>query len=136
MAIGLSVGEQYYSIGGSDFYHAFFSTISYYLEPGGWGTKYPLLTKDLYQGKLSYDKSKEVRRILLEVKELLKVFPPEKVIWNIDDLSQKPPWGDNIVPDITNLSNYFVTDEGEDLFEVLDSAIEYSINNQVDILVE
>lgn len=136
MSIGLSVGDNYYSIGGSDFFHSFFSTISYYLEPDGWGTKYPLLTQYLYRGKLSYDKSSEARANLSEIKDLLKTFPPDKVIWNIDDLSQCPPWGDNISSDITNLSNYFVTNDGEDLFEMLDSAIEYSISNQLDILVE
>lgn len=44
--------------------------------------------------------------------------------------------GDDIASDITNLSNYFVTDDGKDLFEVLESAIEYSIKNQIDIWVE
>ncbi len=136
MAIGLSVGDNYYSIGGSDFFHSFFSTISYYLEPNGWGTKYPLLTQNLYRGKLSYDKSSEARENLCEIQKLLKTFPPNKVIWNIDNLSQRPPWGNNISSDITNLSNYFITNDGEDLFEVLDSAIEYSISNQVDIWVE
>ncbi|MCI9191644.1 MAG: hypothetical protein HFH84_19090 [Lachnospiraceae bacterium] len=136
MAIGLSVGDKYYSIGGSDFYHSFFSTISYYLEPDGWGTKYPVLTQDLYHGMLCWDKSKEARVNLSEIKDFLNIFPPNKVIWNIDDLSQRPPWGDNIAPDITNLSNYFVTNDGKDLFEVLDSAIEYSINKQIDIVVE
>lgn len=136
MAIGLSVGDKYYSIGGTDFFHSFFSTISYYLEPDGWGTKYPLLTQDLYRGKLECEKSKEVRMNLSEIKDLLSVFPPNKVIWDIDDLSQRPPWGDDIASDITNLSNYFVTDDGKDLFEVLESAIEYSIKNQIDIWVE
>lgn len=136
MAIGLSVGINYYSIGTSDFFHSFFSTISYYLEPDGWGTKYPLLTKDLYQGKLGCAKSSEARANLLEIQYLLKTFSPDKVIWNIDNLSQRPPWGNNINPDITNLSNYFVTNDGKDLFEVLNSAIEYSIINQIDILVE
>ncbi len=136
MAIGLSVGDNYYSIGGSDFFHSFFSTISYYLEPNGWGTKYPLLTQELYRGKLSYDKSNKARANLSEIQEILKTFPPDKVIWNIDNLSQRPPWGNNIASDITNLSNYFITNDGEDLFEVLDSAIEYSISNQIDILVE
>ncbi len=33
---------------------------------------------------------------------------------NIDDLFKQPPWGKNISNDITNLSNYFVTSDGED----------------------
>jgi len=34
-------------------------------------------------------------------------------------LAQQPPWGNDISEDITDLSNYFVTSEGEDLFDVL-----------------
>lgn len=41
------------------------------------------------------------------------------MIWDIDDRDAQPPWGDNISPEITNLSNYFVTSDGRDLFEAV-----------------
>ena len=34
-------------------------------------------------------------------------------------MSQQPPWENDISEDITDLSNYFVTSEGDDLFDVL-----------------
>ncbi len=52
MGIGLNVGDFYYEIGSGDFLHSFFSTISFHLEPEGWGTKYPYLMNELYQGSL------------------------------------------------------------------------------------
>jgi hypothetical protein len=45
------------------------------------------------------------------------------VVWDIDNPEARPPWGDDISSDITDLSNYFVTSDGRDLFEVLDEAM-------------
>ena len=49
---------------------------------------------------------------------------PDQVIWDIDDRSLTPPWGDNISEDITDLSNYFVTSEGEDFLSVFAAALD------------
>ena len=46
------------------------------------------------------------------------------MIWDIDDRSLTPPWGDNISEDITDLSSYFVTSEGEDFLTVFSSALD------------
>lgn len=46
------------------------------------------------------------------------------MIWDIDDRSLTPPWGDNISDDITDLSNYFVTSEGEDFLSVFAAALD------------
>ena len=48
MAVGFFFDCFYYEVGHVDFLHSFFSTISYHLEPNGWGTKYPKLLNDLY----------------------------------------------------------------------------------------
>jgi len=50
------------------------------LEPNGWGSKYPYLMNELYQGKLSW---KDVPKALTEVEEVrskLKTFTPDKVV--------------------------------------------------------
>ena len=57
------------------------------------------------------------------IREELKNFSPDKVVWDIDDLFKQPPWGKNISEDITDLSNYFVTSEGEDFISVLFTAL-------------
>lgn len=49
---------------------------------------------------------------------------PEKVVWDIEDLSKQPPWGNNISEEITDLSNYFVTSSGEDLIIMLKDALD------------
>ena len=47
----------------------------------------------------------------------------EQVVWDIEDLSKQPPWGNKISPDITDLSSYFVTSDGEDFIGVLERAL-------------
>ena len=54
----------------------------------------------------------------------LKGFPPKDVVWDIDDLSKQPPWKDNISGDITNLSDYFVTSDGEDFITLFFRALQ------------
>lgn len=123
MAIHLRVGNRIWEVGAGDFLHAFFSTVSYHLEPGGWGSRFPVLMKSLYQGRLEAGKAGAALDELNVAQAELRSYPPSQVIWDIENLSAKPPWGDRISPAITDLSNYFVTSDGRDLIEVIRMAL-------------
>jgi 2,3-bisphosphoglycerate-dependent phosphoglycerate mutase len=56
-------------------------------------------------------------------------------VWDVEDRSKRPPWGDDISPDITSLANYFVTDDGRDLFEVFDEAVGYAARSGAELRV-
>lgn len=133
MAVGFKIDFLFYQIGHGDFLHSFFSTISYHLEPDGWGTKYPYLLKHLYNGKLFWSDVPKAMKEVEEIRSRLEQFNPKDVVWDIEDLSKKPPWGDKISNDITNLSNYFVTSDGRDLFDVLLKALQDSLSEKTDI---
>ncbi|XZJ40518.1 Imm70 family immunity protein (plasmid) [Clostridium perfringens] len=111
MAVGLKIDFLWYQIGIPDFLHSFFSTISYNLEESKWGSKYPILMNELYQGKLSWENANKAIKELNLIRKELKKFSPDYVVWDIDDISKLSPWGKNISSDITDLSNYFVTSE-------------------------
>lgn len=119
MAVGFRIDFLCYQVGHGDFLHSFFSTICYHLENGNWGTKYPYLMNELYHGSLKWENVTFARDELKNVKNRLSDFPPSQVVWDIDDLSKRPPWGNNISKDITDLSNYFVTSDGRDLISVI-----------------
>ena len=88
---------------------------------------------ELYQGTLDKD---NVETAIVELKKIqleLQAFSPDKVIWDIDDLSKQPPWGKNISNDITNLSNYFVTSDGEDFITIFFNALEKAKKLQMDL---
>ena len=136
MSVGFVVRDEYYSVGSGDFLYSFFSTIAYNLENGDWGSKYPYIMNELYRGELEVESVKECLAELENIRNELKKYLPDKVVWDIDDLSKRPPWGDNISADITDLSNYFVTNEGEDFIEVLKEALEKALELNEKLLIE
>jgi hypothetical protein len=134
--VGLSVKHNYYAIGHSSFLNSFFDTIHYHLEKEDWGSKYPLFFQDFYNGKVRWQDAPSLIKMLNEIREQLKSFKPSDIIWDIEDLSKRPPWGDNISHDITSLSNYFRTSNGaHDLFDVIIEALQkgYEIKSDIEI---
>ena len=113
-----------YTIGTADFLHSFFSTVCGRLENGKWGSRFPHLMNELYQGVLPVKHLAAGTEELSQIKQELAQFAPDQVILDIDDRSLTPPWGDNISDDITDLSNYFVTSEGEDFLSVFAAALD------------
>lgn len=136
MAVGFKVKYYWYQVGHGDFLHSFFSTVSYHLEENGWGSKYPFLLNDLYQGKLESENISKALEELEDIKEQLKNYSPSQVVWDIEDISKRPPWGDNISEEITDLSNYFVTSDGEDFIKILKSALEKGLKTNSDVYIE
>jgi hypothetical protein len=124
MEVGIEVGDSYREIGSGNFLHCFFSTVSASLEPGGWGSRFPPVMNRMYQGQLPATEIPKTRIELDTIRRELAAFPPSAVVWDIEDRSQQPPWGDNISPEITSLANYFVTSDGKELFEVLLAALD------------
>ncbi|MCM1500540.1 MAG: immunity 70 family protein [Clostridium sp.] len=136
MAVGFKVDSFWYQIGSGDFLYSFFSTVAYHLENGKWGKRFPVMMNDLYRGKINSRKIKKAIKEVEVIKEELKKYTPDKVVWDIDDLTKQPPWGDKISTEITDLSNYFVTNEGEDFITVLLSALNEAKDSHTSIEIE
>jgi 2,3-bisphosphoglycerate-dependent phosphoglycerate mutase len=126
VSVGVRVRSNMWLVGTGDFFHAFFSTISARLEPDGWGTRFPVLMNELYNGELAPEHAPAALAELDQVREDLRRLPPSDVVWDVEDRSKQPPWGDDISEDITDLGNYFVTEDGKDLIDVLSEAIAYA----------
>lgn len=128
MAVGFLVDCFDYEVGHADFLHSFFSTISKNLEPDGWGTRFPYLLGNLYHDKLNWSDVpmaiKETKTIQDELSELTK-----------DDIVWDTPWGNNISSHITSPANYFVTSNGRDLFDVLFTALDVSLEENCDLII-
>ncbi len=133
--VGFQVGPIFYSVGSGNFLHSFFSTVAYQIEGNDWGSLYPVLMNGLYKEELTYDLAEEALEELHLIKDELASLPPEAVIWDIEDLDKKPPWGDNIADTITDLSNYFITSDGKNLIGVLEKALNTSISVQRNIKI-
>lgn len=136
MAIGLEVKHNYYTIGHSSLLNAFFDTVFYHLGDGEWGGVYPLLFNNLYNGGLDWKDAPELIENLVEIKGKLSNFRPNQLIWDIQDLSKRPPWKDNISADITSLSNYFITSNGYNLIDVMIEALKKSYELKSDVIIK
>ena len=70
------VGNISYEIGTASFLYSFFSTVAYRLEKGRWGSRFPIIMNELYQGQLSFEKALVAKQtpesISNFVKEILK----------------------------------------------------------------
>lgn len=136
MAVGFTVKRYLYTIGGGDFLHAFFSTVCGRLENEQWGSKYPHIMRELYQGELPVEHLQQAEKELAQIKRGFAQLAPDQVIWDIEDRSLTPPWGDRISNSITDLGNYFVTSSGEDFLEVFHNALTKAQQLQVPLRIQ
>ena len=133
MAVGFKVKFFWYQIGSGDFLHSFFSTVCYNLEDSNWGSRFPHIMNELYAGELKVENIDSAINELNCIKAELGKISKDRVIWDIEDLSKKAPWGDNISNTITNLGNYFVTSDGDDFMTLFSNALEKAkkLNNNI-----
>ncbi len=124
MSVGIKVGSITDEIGTSDFFHAFFSTVSANLESEGWATRFPVVLGKLYQGDLEASLANQAISELAQIQKELSQLEPSRVVWDIEHPSRQPPWGNEISSEITSLANYFVTSTGRDLISTLIEALE------------
>lgn len=83
-----------------------------------------MIMKRLYLEELN---GKDIDRAIKElkiIKKKLKKFSLDKVVWDIENLEKHPPWGKNISDEISDLSNYFITSDGEDFITIFMHALE------------
>lgn len=125
-----------YEIGTASFLHSFFSTVAYRLENNRWGSKFPVIMNELYQGKLSFENVPAAKEELTQIKKALTKLSPNKVIWDIEDLSKQPPWGDNISEEISSLGNYFIACDGRDFIEVFFMTLNAAIEIKKDVMIQ
>lgn len=126
MTVGLKVANILWPVGTPGFFKAFFSTVAVRLEPDGWGTRFPAVMNELYQGEVAPERLADVRREVAAIREELRAHPPADVVWDFEDRTARPPWGDDIADRITDLATYFVTSDGRDLFALFDEAVDFA----------
>jgi 2,3-bisphosphoglycerate-dependent phosphoglycerate mutase len=135
MTIGFRVDFLWYEVGTPDFLNSFFSTIKYHLCTDHVSDKYPHFQNELCQGEVKWENALETVSEVQNIRSELKKIKPEEVVWDFNDLSKSAPWGDEISEDITDLSNYFVTSDGEDLFDSLIHALKNSYEEKEDLKI-
>ena len=75
-------------------------------------------------------------RELETIQKELERINPDQVVWDNEDRSKMPPWGDNISPDIKDLSDYFVTSSGKKLISVIKRALLDAIDERFELEIK
>ena len=123
MSLGLLVGDDQWVVGSPGLLHAFFSTVSVRLEHGGWGSRFPALMDELYQGELPVTSVETALSELLLAQRELSCLPATGLVWDADDPGARSSWADAVAGGAPDLSRCFFTQEGRDLFDVLRAAL-------------
>lgn len=122
MSLGVSVGKKNFEIGAFSFLKAWFSTVFVNLESGSWGSKFPVIMREFYQGRLCHSRAQMALEELDSIRSGLAEFSADKIVWDFEDRAARPPWGDAISSNISSLADYFVTSDGKPLLDVLEAA--------------
>lgn len=130
MAYGIKVGVYLYELGNGNILHSFFSTIEIRLEKGKWGKRFPMIMNKLYNGKLENADIEAALSELKIIEQELSQLPVTHVIWNIENLSQRPPFSlDNLPEYMTDLSKFFITKNSYNYFQIFYEAMEEAIKH-------
>lgn len=132
--VGLYVDPLFYRIGTPSFFNSFFSSITFNLENNQRGAKYPMML-ELYNGVLKFENINRAKLELNIIKQEFSKLTTDKIVWDNTDLTKKTPWGNNIADRVTNLSNYFWTSDGKDLFEILNKAFDSAVEIKENVVV-
>jgi 2,3-bisphosphoglycerate-dependent phosphoglycerate mutase len=136
MSVSLWVGNKPFEIGSVSFLKSLFSTVYIKLEGQNWGKLFPTIMNEFYTGELDYKRCDKAVEEIMKIREMLREFQPDQIVWDFENLEVKPPWGENINPSITSLANYFWTSDGKDLFDVLISAFSEAKTNKRKIFLK
>ncbi len=105
-------------IGNTSIWRALYSTIFVCL--GSKIKKYNYASSFLKNGKCDGKDGYATAREFNLIRDELSKYPPSKMVYNLENKNEQPPWGNKISPVITSCSNYFTTADGKDLlFEIV-----------------
>lgn len=74
------------------------------------------------------------RQMELLKKRLAKI-PPNEVVYDMNDIRKKAPWGDFISESITSCADLFTTADGKNLLDEIITLLKYADKSNTDIIV-
>lgn len=116
-SIAFKHGNTITDIGFDIVLHSLLSTVALHLEGGNWGQRFPLIMLKLYRGKLDAEDAVAAFNELQAIQAGLASLSPAQVVWDINDLARRPPWGQAINPTTTSMANYHATVDSTNLLD-------------------
>lgn len=135
MNVSFWVGYEAFAVGDASFLKAFFSTIFVRVEERDWGSRYPVLMRDLYSGRVAPGAAGAALGEIERLRKHLADHPPNDIVWDFEDSASKPPWGEKVSSQVSSLANYFVTSDGKDLLDILSAALTEALQSGHDLTI-
>lgn len=117
MTLGWQMDGEWVELGREELVYAFFSTAVCRLEKGKCGRRFPRLTHALLRGTLLYKHIDAGMQELTTIWEEMKALSPAQVVADYKAPKEREEWMDAPRPDMANLTDWFVTADGESLFD-------------------
>lgn len=121
-------------IGTNDYLYCFYSTIVANLSKNL--KEISLAIDFLKDGKCKGSAGYETARQFNLIRDQLSRLRTNKIVYDIENVNKKAPWGNNISPVVTSCGNFFVTSEGKDLIFEITSILCYAQIKKVDVSIE
>ena len=125
--IHITVRNFIFELGYPSIMKALFNSIAHHLEGREWGSKYPVIMNELYYEGIEVEHLEQGLKEIKEIQEKLKDYAPDQIVWNYEDITISPPWGNRISDNITSLSNYFMSTDGNESIDTIIYAIELAL---------
>ncbi len=118
-------------IGSYEIWKCLYSTVAIRLDY--YADKIPLALAFLKTGRCIYQNANDIARQINLVRDALAAIPPEKAVYDADDITRNAPWFGNLSPVITSCNTMFTTADGKDLLYELVCILCYAGIREVDI---
>lgn len=135
MGVSVWVGDNVYEIGASSFLNSFFSTVYVTLENERWGSRFPIIMRQLYSGKMTHTQSETAINELQSIRALFGERAPGDLVWDFEDREAVPPGEPKVSSDVNSLADAFITSDGRDLFDVLLEAFAEAMHQRLDVVI-
>jgi hypothetical protein len=130
MAKIITKDGKHVDLGTESFLHCFHSTIKVFVQG------VPLAMDFIKTRFLKSDDCLMAARDFNLIRDRLSAENPENVVWDINNPTACPPWGNEISSVITSLGNYFITADGKDLIYSIIELLQYAHDERQDVTID
>lgn len=134
MRLITSDSKRVVDVGGGDIWFSVYSTIEIRLK--SFKNQIPEIIHFFKTGKCSTESALETARQFNLLRDELSKYTPDKAVYNMNNLSEKPPWENDLSPVVTSCGNLYTTADGKDLLFEIVSILTYPFYAKVSLKIE
>jgi len=124
-----------FSLGAAESLESLLATIAYNLENRKWGSKYPIIMNDFYNGLIKKEQIEDALKELDTIESGLSKIKADQVVWVKCKELRHPSIVNNINQYATNLAVYFKNPDGVNMITLIRNALKKGLNRNRDVTI-